>query len=168
MRWRRAFSATWAGMRRPRKRRRKRGGSPTNSRRAAKIMRTGNRMPISRRDILRAGMALAGGTLGGPWLRRALAQSAAGAAAPPIRMVNGADAARLHFVLRNSAAGRKYQVETLPGGLGVIDFDGDGWPDLFCTNGASLPSLAKTGPEYWNRLYRNNRDGTFSDVTEKD
>jgi hypothetical protein len=30
--------------------------------------------------------------------------------------------------LRNGAAGRKYQVETLPGGLGVIDFDGDGWP----------------------------------------
>jgi hypothetical protein len=69
--------------------------------------------------------------------------------------------------LRNSAAGRKYQVETLPGGLGVIDFDGDGWPDLFCTNGASLPSLTKTGPEYWNRLYKNNRDGSFSDVTGK-
>src|SRR5207249_1202005 len=63
--------------------------------------------------------------------------------------------------------GRKYQVETLLGGLGVIDFDGDGWPDLFCVNGAALPSLAKTGQEYWNRLFRNNRDGTFSDVTEK-
>ena len=85
----------------------------------------------------------------------------------PIRMFNGASAAGLNFVLRNSAAGRKYQVETLPGGLGVIDFDGDGWPDLFCTNGASLPSLTKTGPDFWNRLYRNNRDGTFSDVTEK-
>jgi hypothetical protein len=82
-------------------------------------------------------------------------------------MVNGADAAGLHFLLRNSAAGRKYQVETLPGGLAVIDFDSDGWPDLFCTNGATLPSLTKQGPEYWNRLYRNNRDGTFSDVTEK-
>ena len=82
-------------------------------------------------------------------------------------MTNGAAAAGLDFVLRNDAQGRKYQVETLPGGLGVIDFDGDGWPDLFCTNGASLPSLTKTGPQYWNRLYRNNRDGTFSDVTAK-
>jgi hypothetical protein len=82
-------------------------------------------------------------------------------------MLNGATAADLNFVLRNDAKGRKYQVETLPGGLGVIDFDGDGWPDLFCTNGASLPALTKTGPEYWNRLYRNNRDGSFSDVTEK-
>ena len=73
----------------------------------------------------------------------------------------------MNFILRNSAAGGKYQVETLPGGLGVIEFHGDGWPDLFCTNGALLPSLTKTGWDYWNRLYRNNRDGTFSDVTEK-
>ena len=85
----------------------------------------------------------------------------------PIRMTNGAGASGLDFVLRNSAQGQKYQVETLPGGLGVIDFDNDGWPDIFCVNGAALPSMAKTGPEYWNRLYRNNRDGTFSDVTLK-
>ena len=85
----------------------------------------------------------------------------------PLKLVNGASRAGLDFVLRNDAQGRKYQVETLPGGLAVIDFDGDGWPDLFCTNGASLPELKKTGPEFWNRLYRNNRDGTFSDVTKK-
>lgn len=95
------------------------------------------------------------------------ADSMAAPAASPIRLEEGAHAAGLNFVLRNCATGRKYQVETLPGGLGVIDFDGDGWPDLFCTNGASLPELKKTGPEYWNRLYRNNRDGTFSDVTVK-
>ena len=124
-------------------------------------------MPITRRSLLRKGVALAGGALCLPWLRRARGQVPASQAAPPIRMVNGASAAGLNFVLRNSAAGRKYQVETLPGGLGVIDFDGDGWPDLFCTNGAALPSLTKTGPQYWNRLYKNNRDGTFSDVTEK-
>ncbi|MGD0940524.1 MAG: CRTAC1 family protein [Terracidiphilus sp.] len=82
-------------------------------------------------------------------------------------MIEGAAAAGLDFMLRNGATGRKYQVETLPGGLGVIDFDGDGWPDLFCTNGAALPGLTKSGPEYWNRLYRNNHDGTFSDVTAK-
>lgn len=99
--------------------------------------------------------------------RLAWALALAGQAAPSIRMENGASAAGLDFILRNSATGHKYQVETLPGGLGVIDFDGDGWPDLFCTNGAALPSLVKTGPEYWNRLYRNNRDGTFTDVTAK-
>jgi len=100
-----------------------------------------------------------------PWSRCILAQSAASSG--PIRLVNGAKAAGLDFVLRNGAMGRKYQVETLPGGLGVIDFDGDGWPDLYCTNGASLPDLTKSGPEYSNRLYRNNRDGTFTDVTAK-
>ena len=104
----------------------------------------------------------------------ALAQCATarrmGWAAPatdPIRMSNGAPVSGLDFVLRNGAEGRKYQVETLAGGLGVIDFDNDGWPDIFCVNGGALPSLTKTGPEYWNRLYKNNRDGTFTDVTQK-
>lgn len=122
-------------------------------------------MTISRRSILRAAPAMAAVALSRERLCRAVA--AATRQPSSIRMVEGAAAAGLNFVLRNDARGRKYQVETLPGGLGVIDFDGDGWPDLFCTNGASLPTLTKTGPEYWNRLYRNNRDGTFSDVTEK-
>lgn len=122
-------------------------------------------MTISRRSLLRSVPILAGGMLA--WPRWARAVQNAAPIQSPVQMVNGASAAGLNFVLGNSAAGRKYQVETLPGGLGVIDFDGDGWPDLFCTNGATLPGLAKTGPEYWNRLYRNNRDGTFTDVTEK-
>lgn len=79
----------------------------------------------------------------------------------------GAAAAHLDFQLRTGATGRKYQPETLPGGLGVIDFDGDGWPDLYCVNGATMPELKKANPGYWNRLYRNNRDGTFTDVTQK-
>ena len=122
-------------------------------------------MSSTRRDLLRTIPALVGAAAGGRWLPRVLAQTAM--PEPRLRMMSGAAAAGLDFLLRNNAAGRKYQVETLPGGLGVIDFDSDGWPDLFCTNGASLPSLVKTGPQYWNRLYKNNRDGTFSDVTAK-
>src|SRR5437667_2900388 len=59
---------------------------------------------------------------------------------PRIRFQNVAMAAGLDFVLRNDAAGRKYQVETILGGVGVVDFDNDGWPDLFAANGASLPT----------------------------
>ena len=84
-----------------------------------------------------------------------------------IQFQNAAPGSGLDFVLRNDASGRKYQVETVLGGLGVIDFDNDGWPDLYCVNGASLPSLQKTDPRFFNRLYRNNRDGTFTDVTQK-
>ena len=85
----------------------------------------------------------------------------------PVRFELAGKECGLDFILASGASGRMYQVETLLGGLGVIDFDGDGWPDLYCSNGAALPSLEKTGPAFWNRLYRNNRDGTFSDVTEK-
>ena len=137
------------------------GGSVT----LRKVERGVGAMRLGRRSVLRAAGALGLGVLGG-W-RRVMAQAAL-ASTPvvgPIRFVEGARAAGLDFVLRNGAMGRKYQVETLPGGLGVIDFDGDGWPDIFCTNGARLPDLVKSGPEYCNRLYRNNRDGTFSDVT---
>jgi enediyne biosynthesis protein E4 len=85
----------------------------------------------------------------------------------PIRFQNAAPGNGIDFVLRNDASGRKYQVETVLGGLGVIDFDRDGWPDLYCVNGAALPSLQKSDPKFFNRLYRNNRDGTFADVTQK-
>jgi enediyne biosynthesis protein E4 len=126
-------------------------------------------MLTTRRSVLRRlGWLAAAAATGSGQHRAAFAADSPTARVPsPIRFEEGARAAGLDFVLRNGAAGRKYQVETLPGGLGVIDFDGDGWPDLFCTNGASLPELTKSGPEYWNRLYRNNRDGTFSDVTVK-
>ncbi len=119
-------------------------------------------MNTSRRGFLTRAAALVPFSVAQPfrWI-------AAPAAPGPIRFELAPRSCGLDFVLRNGAQGRRYQPEALPGGLGVIDFDGDGWPDLFCVNGAALPSLVKTGPEYWNRLYRNNRDGTFSDVTEK-
>jgi len=62
----------------------------------------------------------------------------------------------------------------MTGGVAMLDYDGDGRLDLFFVNGAALqdPMSAgrlpdKSDPKFWNRLYRNNGDGTFTDVTEK-
>jgi len=122
--------------------------------------RLDNCLMMNRRDFMRAGSAMLSAAI----LSR---KASAAGAAPPIRMVNGAAASGLDFLLRNGATGGKTQPESMAGGLGVIDFDGDGWPDLYCVNGATIPQLEKSGRSYWNRLYRNNRDGTFTDVTEK-
>jgi enediyne biosynthesis protein E4 len=84
----------------------------------------------------------------------------------PIRFRNIATSAKLDFTLRNGATPRKYQVETMTGGVAIIDYDDDGWQDIYFINGAELPSLKKTSPRYWNRLYRNDRKGGFIDVTE--
>ena len=84
-----------------------------------------------------------------------------------IRFRDRASQAGITVVTRNDAQGRKYQVETMLGGVGVLDFDGDGWMDLYVANGASLPSLRKTDARYWNALYRNNGDGTFGDATRE-
>jgi tetratricopeptide (TPR) repeat protein len=84
----------------------------------------------------------------------------------PIRFRNIASSAKLDFTLHNGATPRKYQVETMTGGVAVIDFDNDGWEDIFFINGAELPSMKKTSTRYWNRLYRNDRKAGFIDVTE--
>jgi enediyne biosynthesis protein E4 len=85
----------------------------------------------------------------------------------PILFSDMATAAGLTFTVNNDASPRKYQIETMPGGVAVIDYDNDGLEDLYFTNGASIPSLVKTDRSYWNRLYRNNGNFRFTDVTEK-
>src|SRR5215831_12266399 len=84
----------------------------------------------------------------------------------PIQVQNTSAAAGLDFILRNDASGRKYQVETILGGVAVLDFDNDGWCDIFVANGASLPWLQKNDSRFYNRLFRNNGNGSFTDVTE--
>ncbi|MFN0103645.1 MAG: CRTAC1 family protein [Bryobacteraceae bacterium] len=76
-------------------------------------------------------------------------------------------AAKIEFALRNGAAGRFHLIELMPGGVAAFDYNNDGCQDIYFTNGASVPDLAKTGPPYLNRLFRNRCDGTFEDVTEK-
>jgi hypothetical protein len=87
-------------------------------------------------------------------------------AAPRVRLEEGAREAGLVFVLENSPTPRKHLVETMPGGVAVFDYDGDGRLDVFFANGAALPGLEKDGPKHWNRLFRNEGGRRFSDVTQ--
>jgi hypothetical protein len=84
-----------------------------------------------------------------------------------IRFEDIARKSGLNFTLKNGAGGQYRQVELMPGGVAVLDYNNDGCMDIFFTNGAALPSLRKTGPEFSNRLFRNNCDLTFTDVTGK-
>src|SRR5258708_35833650 len=51
-------------------------------------------------------------------------------------------------------------------GVARLDYNNDGWLGIYVVNGANMTTLEKTGPEQWNRLYRNNGDGAFTDVPE--
>jgi hypothetical protein len=83
-----------------------------------------------------------------------------------VQLRNVADASGVRFVHHHSPTSGKYFVESAPGGLAVFDYNGDGRPDIFFTNGAQTPSLEKTSADYANRLYRNDGDLRFTDVTD--
>src|SRR5688572_9625629 len=96
----------------------------------------------------------------------AIATEAPSEILPPPRFVDVAAAAGLRFHLQHSPTAEKHQIETMPGGVAVLDYDRDGLMDIYFTNGARSPSLRRTGPEHWNRLYRNLGNSRFADVTE--
>jgi enediyne biosynthesis protein E4 len=83
----------------------------------------------------------------------------------PIRFRNIASTAGLNFVLQNHATQEKHEIETMLGGVAAFDYDGDGLTDIYFTNGATIPSLEKDSPKYFNRLYRNEGGMKFVDVT---
>jgi len=80
----------------------------------------------------------------------------------------------LNFRYLSSHTSRKYLLETMGPGVALFDYDNDGRLDIFLVNGAPIGDPTpkgtipqKTGPQSWNRLYHQKRDGTFEDVTEK-
>jgi len=73
---------------------------------------------------------------------------------------------RVPFVLENSPTPAKNAPETMPGGVALFDYNGDGRPDIFFTNGANIATLRKDSPKYRNRLFRNEGNGAYTDVTE--
>jgi hypothetical protein len=79
--------------------------------------------------------------------------------------VDVAEAAGVTFRHFDSATPHHYIQETMGSGMAWIDYDGDGWPDLFCVQDG--PVRPGSGPAPTHKLYRNNRNGTFTDVTEQ-
>jgi hypothetical protein len=73
--------------------------------------------------------------------------------------------AGIHFTHNNGAFGRKFLPETMGPGVALIDYDNDGWQDIFIVNGTAWPG--HPGRATTPALYHNNHDGTFTDVTKK-
>jgi len=65
-----------------------------------------------------------------------------------------------------SSTDKRYIVESMSGGVALIDYDRDGWPDIFFTNAPDV-DMALAGTKAKSALYHNNHDGTFTDVTDK-
>jgi enediyne biosynthesis protein E4 len=92
--------------------------------------------------------------------------------------IDDATAVGLRFIFDNGQTQRRLLPETMSGGVGLLDFDGDGWLDVYCVQGGSIDS--PRGPDFQSvdghvrdalgatgdRLFRNRGDGTFNDVTE--
>jgi tetratricopeptide (TPR) repeat protein len=101
-------------------------------------------------------------------------QGPAEARASAYRFVDDADPAGLRFMFDNGHSARWLLPETLSGGVGLLDFDGDGWLDVYCVQGGPVaapsletPSTANAEPQPGDRLFRNQRDGTFRDMTRE-
>src|SRR5580704_14587941 len=69
------------------------------------------------------------------------------------------------FSLDSSETTQRHAPENMAGGVAVFDYNNDGNLDIFFTNGADIVTLQKNSPKHSNRLFRNNGDGTFTDVT---
>jgi enediyne biosynthesis protein E4 len=93
------------------------------------------------------------------------AAASANASGPGVIFRDVTQASGLRFTHNNGAFGKKYLPETIGPGVAFIDYDNDGWPDIFLVNGMDWPGHAQkhTTP----KLYHNNHDGTFTDVTHK-
>jgi hypothetical protein len=83
----------------------------------------------------------------------------------PIVFEERAGDAGIRFVVEPSRTHHKHQPETMISGIALLDYDKDGWLDIYVVNGATMPGLDKSDEKFSNRLFRSRGDGTFADVT---
>jgi hypothetical protein len=104
------------------------------------------------------------------WAQHPAPQPANQAPTPPPdpqipQLVDITRSTRIQFDHLSSPA-KKYIVESMSGGVAIIDYDRDGWPDIYFTNAPGI-DMALAGRKARSALYHNNHDGTFTDVTDK-
>ena len=114
---------------------------------------------MNRRSFLLGLGGIAGASLLAPDL------GAANQSSPGFQFVDVTSASNLRFRHNSGAYGGKLLPETLGPGCAFLDFDGDGWQDILLVNGMDWPGHKKQRSTL--HLYRNNRDGTFTDITHK-
>jgi hypothetical protein len=116
------------------------------------------------------GFASAAGLRSGAWARQAPAASPlfeeVPPAASPLFEEVPPSASGIGWVHQNAMSSNRYLPETMGPGVAFLDYDNDGWMDLFMVNSGAADFYQPPSP-LKNALYRNNRDGTFTDVTEK-
>ena len=120
------------------------------------MRKRGSRIFLHRAFALGVALALTANSLGSP-----------AATSPAIQFENRQKQSGVSFILDNGTLPDKPMIDGIPGGVALLDYDNDGYLDIFFTNGARLPSLVKDGPNFYNRLYHNNHNGTFTDITDK-
>ena len=98
---------------------------------------------------------------------RAASPSSRGKSAPPnISFADVTRAAGIDFRLTCGGPEKLYIMDSMCGGVAAFDYDNDGWVDIFLVNGSEIGDF-RAGKCHRSKLYHNNRDGTFSDVTAK-
>jgi hypothetical protein len=133
-------------------------------------------MIIPRRRFLGSSLFMMGGnlldTLTMPlWKLGDRFQAKAAVSAPPASPVQFIDVAeKAGLTIPNVWGGvdkKRIIIETKGSGIAFFDYDNDGWLDIYLTNGSRLDTKWPAGKAPTTHLYKNNRDGTFTDVTEK-